>query len=406
MKRYAARDQESSLVRFLALAAVLLLCGCAKGPPSPQEMAKKADQERAASQTLTDAQCEAFGRQIVEWIKKGDNGAFDGCIDFERIMEKGADGLAVSRRDYEGMTKGAVEGMKHTGLGNQLANQVKQGAEFAFLHVINRNGYKRVVIRQILAGGGITYHELLLVPRDGGIKIVDIYQQATGNLLSETMRQILIPMMKPATGSAEADDVMRSADLMKQMEQQIASQHNREAVATYESMPENFRQLKPSRLLYLNAIVTVDEKKYLKALEEYRRDFPNDAAAEMLGIDGHMMAKHYEQALASCDKVDAAVGGDPYLNVLRGNILVVAARPDEAAIQADKALAGDPSLKKHVDYLRADIALARHDYAALVVALSALESENGLDMNSVKTKTEYAAFRRSPEYRQWIEKRK
>src|SRR5262249_3434595 len=49
---------------------------------------------------------------------------------------------------------------------------------------------------------------------------------------------------------------------------------------------------------------------------------------------------------AAIDRVDRAVGGDPYLLVLRGNALTEAGRFDQARAALDKALEQEPGLKQ------------------------------------------------------------
>jgi len=154
------------------------------------------------------------------------------------------------------------------------------------------------------------------------------------------------------------------------------------------------------------ATAAEDEEKHEQAVEEYRRDFPGDPAVDLMCHDSHMIAERYDEALAGCDRIAKAVGGDPYLDVVRGNILVAANKPDEAAKRAEQALAAEPELKELVQLLQADIALAKEDYPALAKPLRTLETEHGRDMSGVTTDEAYADFRESSQYQQWAKERK
>ena len=49
---------------------------------------------------------------------------------------------------------------------------------------------------------------------------------------------------------------------------------------------------------------------------------PNDAMIDLISVDAYILRKAYDKALEAIDRVDKAIGRDPYLKVLRGNVLL------------------------------------------------------------------------------------
>lgn len=402
---FTLRNRNTALVILSCL--LLAVAGCKPsarmGGPDAKALAAKEQQEQDASQGLTDAQCQEFGRQFVEWVRKGDADSIDRAVDYDRIVEQAAGGTGIHADEYQGLTQGARAGMRKSSLGKQLVSQKELGGKLSFLRVANRDGYKRAVFRQLPAGGGVNYQEMLLVPSGDRLHVVDIYLHASGELLSETLRHMLVPPTAPT--SLPGEDVARHSEKLKQLARQVSAGEHDAAISTYESLPEVIRKIKLARVQYLMATSMADEKKHLQAIEDYRRDFPGEAAIDLLSIDSLIIAKRYDEAVAACARVDEAVGGDPYLDVICGNILVAAERLDEAAQRAGKA-AADPEIVMDVVYLRASIALMKRDYDALVKQLSELESKHGVDMSGVTIADDYADFRESPQYERWLAKRK
>ena len=98
-------------------------------------------------------------------------------------------------------------------------------------------------------------------------------------------------------------------------------------------------------LLRLQAAQSLNnEAEYTQSIEDYRTAHPEDACVDLLSIDFHVVKKQYPEALACIDRLDHAVLGDPYLQILRAN--AHAEQNDLVAARADleKAIAAEPDL--------------------------------------------------------------
>ena len=66
---------------------------------------------------------------------------------------------------------------------------------------------------------------------------------------------------------------------------------------------------------------------YEKAVLDFGRLYPGDASQALWAIDLHLAREQWDRALKSVDVLESAVGGDVFLDDMRGNVLLLAGRP-------------------------------------------------------------------------------
>lgn len=94
-----------------------------------------------------------------------------------------------------------------------------------------------------------------------------------------------------------------------------------EALSIYRSLPAAVQKMKYVMLLRIAAAgKTPNGNAYVQSIAEYRSAFPNDASQHLISIDYFVLKKQYDEGIKSIDKLDKAVGGDPYLNEMRAGI--------------------------------------------------------------------------------------
>jgi predicted Zn-dependent protease len=97
---------------------------------------------------------------------------------------------------------------------------------------------------------------------------------------------------------------------------------------------------------YVAASAYLGEAQYQSAIDALRRAYPNDASLDLMLLDGYFMKKRYDEALQAVDRIDRSLGGDPYLDVMRANMLLAKGDVDGAYRFATRAVEREPSLSE------------------------------------------------------------
>jgi len=98
------------------------------------------------------------------------------------------------------------------------------------------------------------------------------------------------------------------------------------------------------------------------------------------------------------------VGGDPYLDVFRGNIAALAGRRDDARrFYRTAENSGDRTIALKAFYAHLDFSASAGEYAEVVRLLRALEHDHGVVIPPDKLAgvSVYSGFVKSPEFEAW-----
>ena len=125
----------------------------------------------------------------------------------------------------------------------------------------------------------------------------------------------------------------------------------------------------------------------------------------MLGIDGYLIAKEYDNSLACIDRIDKSTGGDPALNVMRASVRIEQKKYDAARELCEKALAAEPDLFS-AHWTVVVIALAEKKFEETAERLTEIENLFEVEFTELEKEPIYAEFVKSPEYKRWQEQRK
>ncbi|MEJ7639603.1 MAG: hypothetical protein WKF75_16915, partial [Singulisphaera sp.] len=154
-------------------------------------------------------------------------------------------------------------------------------------------------------------------------------------------------------------------------------------------------------LLRLQAAPNLGDEEYTAVIEDFRKYHPDDPCLDILSIDTSILKKDYAKALASIDRLDKAVGGDPYLDSLRANVYLDGQKPDAARQAARRALEREPTLIDAYWSLVA-ISLKEREFAETLELLNAIGEKFDIVFEDLGTMPEYAEFVETPQYQQWL----
>ncbi|HUG52367.1 MAG TPA: tetratricopeptide repeat protein [Vicinamibacteria bacterium] len=351
-----------------------------------------------------------FAARVEASIAAGDPSFLDGATDLDALLDKGMKGIDAPADVASAYRKNSKPGLR---LGTALVDTVKNGGSYRFLRARRGpDGRPHALFRLILKSGGINYHEYAL--RGEGAKAgtaTDVYIFTNGEWMSVTIRRDWLAVAA-ANGSTSwlknmvgiESEYVKSIPAIRAIATLEEQGRSREALDALLNLPPSVQAHKPILLQRVYIAVNVGEREHAEAVEAFSRRFPEDAALNLLLVDFHFQKKQYDAALATLDRLGQAVGGDPHLDVLRGNLLY--GKGDVRAAQAAfwKAVSGDPT--SFAPYLALiDVAVAQKDHAETARLLTVVE-KGGAGIPDLTTVPAYADFVRSDEYRTWMQSRK
>ena len=190
------------------------------------------------------------------------------------------------------------------------------------------------------------------------------------------------------------------AATLKEMTEAIKQGQHARSLELYRNLPANLRQDKMVLLLRMTAAAAVDQGDYLAATDEYRRLFPGDSSIDLISIEGHCLKGEWDAAHEALDRIDVAVGGDPYLQIAHGNVDLRKGDHAQAQSRVKAFLQDDPN-NFDAHWLLVSISLAQKNHARTAQLLAKLRDELKVELGDLTQVAEYADFVRSPEYEAW-----
>lgn len=399
--------------RFWVVATALGLL--ALGAPGwAQDPEKRA--EPAESRPITEAEALEFGEELVDALLEQDGEAVARAVDFDAILDAAIAGVDVPAGFREGFLKGAQEARDRDGhpLLRELRPMMRGGADIKATKGLRWEDRPAGLVR-VIGSDSATSYIVFMLDRgaDGRVKAVDYFSLANGEQSSQAIRRIYLAAVAQANqgflgrlfGGEQA--FLKHLNDLKRMAAAHREGRAKEALEIYDGLPEASKSEKAFQILRYSATQALgDDKKYLEAIEDFARRFPDDPARDFLMIDGYLIKDPPEpaKALECIDRLDKTLGGDAYLKVLRGNMLMRLERPDDALASYREAIADEPDLEQaHNTLLEAALAIKRFDIVA--DALDDLESLIGQELVDLSEIDELKEFLASTEGKAWAEKR-
>jgi hypothetical protein len=371
-----------------ALPLLLALASCDKGVPAPAKMDPVTMDE--AKRLATDFQAA---------VTPCDGAKVDPLIDGENLIRR-----AIQKSTVKGsMRDGIAKGMRSNSVGRMLCQGWGADATYTLLRIREVDGQPRPLFR-LISDDAVNYHELELGKSrsDHRVRVVDVRIFASGDLLSESLTQMLDQAAATMKSGADPADFRRTGQELRDARERGDNVEARRLLST---LPEPMRRSKPMRLAELMIASDLDEATYADIMEKYRHDFPDDPSGDVLAIDYFYLKKDMTQTLAAVDRLDQLVGGDPYLAVLRANAHLLEPTPEhlaEAERWARKATTAEPT-NENGWWTLAAILLQRGDHTAVVAVADTLRTRFAATIDPVAMAGNdlWSAHFDSPAYRAW-----
>lgn len=363
---------------------------------------------------LTEADGLAFGEKLEQAFASADTEAVKDLLRPAEILERSVSDLDLSSSDKKILvTMGQRVGNSFP---EQFTKVVADGGSYSMIRVRMVAGRPRVIVRLMHAGGATNYHEYSLVRYpDNRIAAEDVYIYLSGEPLSHTFRRIMLNLLnmqaKGFTNLTKEERVLIDHQQdVSTMTAMVRDGQHREAFAIYQKLPAEMHNNKLVQIVAIQAAGGMgDDEAYMTEMERFRKNHPKDAAGDLISIDYFLLKKNYDETLRAVDRLDNALGGDPYLDSMRANILGEMGKYAEARICADKALQGAPSIPP-VYWSKVTIAaLAKdHDDTRDTLKLIVEKIDPTLNAEDIQNDERFVEFVNTPqfeEFQRWLVKR-
>jgi len=361
-----------------------------------------------AVRRVTEEHARQFSTALTEAVASGSEAQIAALIDWRSLVKRAAVGVPLGDAEIEDFARGMARGSGRTGLTSALAAARTSGDDVRQLRVHEKDGGRWVTFRRIGREGGLEHLDFLLAVSEAGKPVaVDAHLLTTGELVSETVRRAMLPLMQSRSGNLlerltkRESALVRSLDQVTRMQDAFARGDHAGALHIYRALPEDVQSAHVLSLLYLRVAAAASDEEYQRAIEHLRRHFPADPATAVAEIDYFLLRKSYDEALAAIDRVAANAAPDPYLDVLRANVLNQAARYDEARARGLAALAAEPDLLS-AHWALVTSSLAKKDFEATAGYLLTIRLRFDLDLD-VEGTAIYNEFVASPYYPKYLE---
>lgn len=397
------------LLLTATLVAIIPACG---GPAPPTVLPPTVVPKSTVGLTdnpISDEEAAEFSQRFIAGLKSGNQSKLSEVLDLDMVAARTMQGIELSNDEFEAMRKRIlVDLTSESGLSGQVATVLASGGSYRQLQVHEVDGHKRVLLRLLAPQSGVNYHDVVLNKTDDGkIRAVDVHVVLTGEMLSETMKRILIPLAARQNPSLlerltprEKSVSARMKDILRMMDS-VSRNSFADALATFDRLPTDVKTEKFVLLLRLRAAREPGyENIYNQAIEDFRLHHADDPCIALLSIDYHLTRNEFDRALKSIEEVDKAVGSDPYLNVLRAIAADGQKDPDEARRLLAASIESDPGIRQAwVGLISLD--LRRKAFPEVLRSLKEMDRLFQPKWTDVATNEAYAEFAKSPQYGEW-----
>lgn len=361
---------------------------------------------------ISDDEVLQFAQSMEAAVAKKDFDYIDKQINYPKLAREIMDGMTL--RKSTSLNKGFITGLRQAKLGDSFTSEFDQESSFSFLKQYKEGGIQHIVFR-VSTSAGLNYIDFYLTADEfGNISIYDMFLYTTGEKVSETMRVIVSVIMRQDPSMMSGIDIDRKK--LSQLEKLLSIKEvyeNGDPETAYQQIQTYLRQTGDSSkiaLLYKLFISgDLDDEtmvEYKKSIDDYTRKFPEAKNVGLMLMDGYLISEEYDLALENVNLLDEGLGGDPYLDFIRGNIYLMKNDAERALGLYEKSF--EYARKESGFYVNRTFAYAyKGEYDKAVEDLTTLSEEFDFAKLTLELAMEedegMEDFINSPEYAAWID---
>lgn len=349
-----------------------------------------------------EAQCEAFARSLDTAMARGDSAALGAAIDDAILTDRILGNMKLNKSDRDSLRE-LVHGLVPA-LAAGWVRANSWGHSMRYLRTNWNDGSPRAIFRHVSFDGELEYVEFILcTDAEGRVRVCDQYNHYGDGLLSPVVQRYV---RSATTGFTERlfrgllrvdESQTRWADSLRPL---LRRERNEEVLRSYDTIPAADRDRWNVQAIRLRAARALGDSLYKPAVAHAYALFKDTPGYELLAVWYFMAFEKYDSALTAIERVDASVGGDPYMDVMRGWIRALKQDYQAGRTYVSRYIASDSSATFPFSLLFS-ILLHEKQYGPATDCFAVLDRRmwpgfidqwlNGLEYSE--------DYRRSPEYR-------
>jgi hypothetical protein len=413
MKAFCRRFALGLAGVVLGISSTRTYSAAAEPPVGKTSAAAKpaADRTRAkdaSGQEVTEQEAKEWAAALARAMNAHDVDSVSRLVDWRAFIEAAMPPASAPPEGQRLLSDFEIRFQETGGTARRTMSDLDTPDGFRALRIHRQDGHQRALFRVLSSKNGVNYHDYILRRSVGGdIVATDYYVFSLGEFMAQFLRRsVLLPMLRHLGAAsslglspAERDYVAHFEEIGK-ITKDVNNAKWQAVLTACKRLPASVRASKFVLLIRLQASAASDEAEYVATIDEYRKQYPNDPTLDFISIDGYIVRKQFDKAVECMQRVDRAVGGDPYLGVMRANMLGAQRKLEAARDLLQKAVAEEPTLMSAY-YALVDNSLARHDFDDTLKWLIAIEAQ-GLRIKDLTKGRLFADFVKSPQYRIWL----
>lgn len=398
----------------LALISILV----AIAVPAFNKLQRKSEERRQRNETATKPpepltagqkqKLQTFGEQVAADLSEGKVEPVDRRVDLALFSAR----VFQDTGGHPAMT-GARTAFERE-IGTKSLFRELAGHDIKCLRVRERDGFPSVLLRILMGDTGVNYVELICLPEEASFKIIDLYGHLFASFVSGECRMAMLPVMSKLGGaglgalfgSLEGEGQQLVNEMLKMTRMRQGGDYAGVQTA-YARLPEKARNMRIFFLIHLQALQLSQNSSpeidaaYLEALEKAPDILGKESSLDLLLLDQLILRNDFDGAIQSLDRISKRLGGDAYLDVLRGGLMAKQGDLDGASRMALSAEKAEPEMVSIID-LRLAIRCARKDFTGVVSELRRLKLRYGKAFGRADLhEAMYEEFLQSPEFAAW-----
>lgn len=409
-------NQIQSRVRLAVLFSALFCfsilstgCDSTTTVPSSKLTLLPADAEDSSGQnapSITVAEAEAFADDWRQCIETGDSQASNDLISWVGMANRTLEPFKVSADFRKGFVNGALSKIGPSFVG-QMKSIVDGEGSYRLVKVISRGGKRHVVFRMVDPNTGLNYHDFQLEKVDGKVRASHLFVAATGEEFAESLRSLVAPAIASSNSTfsrltGEQQKQLKALDDLKALKDAVNSGQKAKALKICKSLPPKTQEMKLILLMKMQCLdIEEDEATYLATIDQYANLYPNDPSLGLITLDAAFLRKDTELLEQSRSLIQAWTGGDPYVDLIVGGLLINLEKVDEA-VELTKDVDPEPLGVADAHDFKLTIALAIDDHPTVLKELLVLRDKFGFQLGDLKGAEGFEGFIESPEYSEWM----
>jgi tetratricopeptide (TPR) repeat protein len=292
---------------------------------------------------VSTAEAEKLSMQLESSINNGDPKILNNLIYFPEFIAR-TESKSPVINNLDTLTRIARD-FGIFNIGNSTLEITKNGS-FRLVRGFVKNEEMHLLFRAF-GDGGMNYQDITIIKVKDSLRAADIFSYQLGESYAR-----LFSYQIPDTGKTDVQASLTPRGKYGIIFDDAMSQKNYNvARSAFEKFDDEAQSDKHLSLQYMLACEHLSEKLFRKSVDHYISLFPEEPTPYLLMMKEYVNTKNYRDYSRAIDKLDTLVHIDPFLNYLRGNV-VMKLRDLQAALHFyQEAFDYDPGIWQNTEKL-------------------------------------------------------